>query len=272
MLFADLALARRLEAAETSISVEVVAAYQQIRPRLGATAEKIAGTTAIYTGVDSPLTQVFGLGLYEPVTDAHLDQLEAFFFSRQAGVNIELCPLADPGLALKLAERNYRVIEFSNVLVRELRPLDAEMPPPTEVTVHQLVPEKVDQWALTVAKSFVPDGSPSADIIDLFQAVFHMRTSTCFLAEIEGKPVGGGMLCIHDGIGGLAATSTLEGYRNRGVQSALISARIAEAAGEGCEMAMVTTGPGTTSQRNVERFGFRVVYTRTKFFRPFVTV
>jgi hypothetical protein len=45
----------------------------------------------------------------------------------------------------------------------------------------------------------------------------------------------------------------------------LLAARLAEARQRGCEIAMMVTEPGSTSQRNAERRGFRVAYTRTKW-------
>ena len=47
-----------------------------------------------------------------------------------------------------------------------------------------------------------------------------------------------------------------------GVQSALLSARLADAASGGCDVAVVTTQPGSKSQQNVQRRGFDLLYTR----------
>ena len=46
------------------------------------------------------------------------------------------------------------------------------------------------------------------------------------------------------------------------MQSALIALRLHEAAKAGCEYAVVSTNPGSGSQRNMERRGFRVAYTK----------
>lgn len=50
------------------------------------------------------------------------------------------------------------------------------------------------------------------------------------------------------------------GYGN--VQTALLSARLADAAAAGCDIAVVTTQPGSKSQQNVQRRGFDLLYTR----------
>jgi len=42
----------------------------------------------------------------------------------------------------------------------------------------------------------------------------------------------------------------------------LLSARLADAAVGGCDIAVVTTAPGSKSQQNVHRQGFHLLYTR----------
>jgi hypothetical protein len=51
------------------------------------------------------------------------------------------------------------------------------------------------------------------------------------------------------------------------VQTALLHARLARAAEAGCDLAVCLAQPGSTSQRNVVRQGFTVLYTRVKFER-----
>ena len=46
------------------------------------------------------------------------------------------------------------------------------------------------------------------------------------------------------------------------MQSALLATRLADAAEAGCDIAVVTTAPGSKSQQNVQRQGFYFLYTR----------
>ena len=62
-------------------------------------------------------------------------------------------------------------------------------------------------------------------------------------------------------------TATLPAFRNRGVQSALIERGLHEAALAGCEYAVVSTQPASGSQRNMERRGFRLAYTKLVMMR-----
>jgi GNAT superfamily N-acetyltransferase len=57
----------------------------------------------------------------------------------------------------------------------------------------------------------------------------------------------------------LGGAATLPAFRRRGVQRALIEARLAVAARAGCELAIVTADPGSSSARNVERTGFQLI-------------
>jgi GNAT superfamily N-acetyltransferase len=94
-----------------------------------------------------------------------------------------------------------------------------------------------------------------------------LREGTCFLALWNGEPAGGGMMAVHDGLAMLFATSTAPEFRNRGVQAALLDHRLEAAVRRGCGLASVQTVPGSVSERNVERAGFRLVYTRPTMVR-----
>lgn len=74
-----------------------------------------------------------------------------------------------------------------------------------------------------------------------------------------------GALAIRDGVALFAGASTVPEFRRRGAQKALLESRFVYAAEQGCELAMIVTAPGSASQRNAERQGFRVAYTRTKW-------
>jgi hypothetical protein len=49
--------------------------------------------------------------------------------------------------------------------------------------------------------------------------------------------------------------------RRNGAQLALLDARMRHAAAHGCDLALMGAAPGSGSQRNAERHGFRIAYT-----------
>ena len=70
-----------------------------------------------------------------------------------------------------------------------------------------------------------------------------------------------------EGVGVLAGASTVPEGRRQGAQSALLDWRLKRLAAAGCDLAMMGAVPGSASQRNAERNGFRIAYTRTKWQR-----
>ena len=65
------------------------------------------------------------------------------------------------------------------------------------------------------------------------------------------------------GLATLFADGTMLGFRGAGLQGALIRERLRSAVEEGCDLATASTLPGSVSQRNYERNGFQVAYTKT---------
>jgi hypothetical protein len=72
-----------------------------------------------------------------------------------------------------------------------------------------------------------------------------------------------GVLGVRDRVGYLANASTVEAFRRRGCQTALVARRIDDAATAGCELVTALTTFGSASQRTLERAGLRIAYTKT---------
>ncbi len=268
MQFIDRQFAHRLELTDAQGSVAFARAYAELYPESQATAQAFAGGWATFTGADSPLTQAFALGLAGPVEEEEVARMEDFFHSRGAPIYIELCPYADPSIVEIFRRRGYTLIEFSNVLARRLTPEDAREASDGSVRVRRAALREARLWAETIARGFFNEGEVPRALIDQMSASLHGTAGTAFLCEIDGQLAGGAGLVMHEGIASCGGAAILPAFRNRGGQTALLRARIAFAAARGGEVMMVTTLPGTTSQRNAERQGFRVVYTRSKLSRP----
>jgi GNAT superfamily N-acetyltransferase len=203
------------------------------------------------------------------VSDAELDALGEFFHSRKAPAAIELCPLVDMSLYEKFAARNYRLVEVSNVLLLDdlkAAPIADKLPP--GVTVRIATPDESKLWTLTVAQGFAEHFPVTQAMLDLMEGFYYRSTACCYLAFADGEIAGGAAVSADHGVCGLFGASTLPAYRRRGVQSALLAARLAWAREKGCDIAVSITQPGSISHRNIERSGFRVAYTRTKVSLP----
>jgi len=262
--FADLALAKRLEAAEGSACQQYAASRRKVFPDSPSEWMECAGANVVFDGVDSPITQTFGLGLFEELTPAVLDQVEHFFWERGAPVMHEVCPMAGPAALSLLCERNYRPIEISSVLYRP-----AEQPAPLSnppITVRLIATGEAEAWAEVNARGWVQEHPELFGFMREFGRIAAARENgPCFLAEFDGQPGAAGSLSIHNGVALFAGASTIPELRCRGLQGALLQERMRYAFEHGCDLAMMVAEAGSNSQRNAERKGFRVAYTRTKW-------
>lgn len=257
MIFADQALARRLEAAEAANTRGCAA------PEEAAVLEA-AGGWAIFAGADSPLTQAVGIGLDGPVRGADLEAIESFLSGRGARVSLDVCPLAHPTLLEALADRGYHATEFNNVLVKPLAGGEVVFTP----RVRRAVEGEADLWSYTVGRGFFEQTELTTAEMDVGRAIFTMPEALCYLTSADGgQPAGGGAASVRDGLMVLFADSTIEAYRRRGLHRESIAARLNEALARGCDLATASTAPGGGSQRNYERMGFQVVYTKVTMVR-----
>jgi len=266
ILLLSLDLARELEFAETEVAVCGAETMQQLTPEVGTAVLQIAGGYAVYCGANSPVTQAVGLGLNGPVSAEEFDRLEEFYFSRNEPVRAETCPLADASLFAFYRERGYGVTEFSNVMVRPINSAE-RWPEPDGVEIWKAGRQEMDLWTLTVAQGFSENYPVTEESIKIMKVFGLSRGMECYLASIDGKVAGGATLSLRGKIAGLFGASTLPEFRKRGVQTALLRARLRRAAEAGCEIAMSLAQPGSHSQRNITKLDFRTLYTRVKFER-----
>lgn len=263
MLLADHVLARRVEAADMAVGVESAQIHATINPGSGAVAESLAGGVAVFLGIDSPLTQALGVGMEGPIRPPEIDVLESFFSSRGSPVHVELCPLADYSVLREMAERGYRLREFSNMMVRKIRVVESAVPPGSAINVEFSGTEEADLWAKTMAIGFGEQQVETPENLAVLRSILFQPATRCVMAWVDGRPAGGGALSVHDGVAAIYGASTVPAFRRLGVQSAVIRALMNHAVEAECDLAYTLTRPGSVSQRNLERQGFRVAYTRS---------
>ncbi len=266
LILSDLSLSRRLERAEAVASARFVEARARLMPESGAQWIEVAGAYAMYDGVRSPSTQTFGLGLFQMPATADMDKLEEFFKDRGAPVFHEVSPLADKAVLVVLGERGYRAVELTSVMFLSLcEQVEATKDCESSVQVRIVGEDEHDVWARTAAEGWRDLAEISDLLPGLMRIVADRQDAVSFLAELDGRPIAGGSLSIHDGVALLAGASTIPEWRRRGAQQALLARRLEYAARAGCALAMICAEPGSASQRNAERHGFRIAYTRTKW-------
>jgi len=263
---ADHRLAQRLERAEGEANRRFVEARARAEPSSGASWTEVDGTYVMFDGVESPLTQTFGLGISVPVTSTALERIERYFSDRGATTFHEVSPLADGSTLPQLHARGYEAFEFSSVLFQPL-PADPSLAA-NAVRVRPTTPAEIDRWAQTAGEGWSEFPELEAFIRAFGQVVASSKGVLTYVGEIEGRFAATAAMALHGGVALLAGASTIPSARRQGAQAALLSARLRDAAARGCDVAMMVAQPGSASQRNAERNGFRVAYTRLKWRRP----
>jgi ribosomal protein S18 acetylase RimI-like enzyme len=269
MEFVDKVLARRLEAVEEVPQVLYARLFQKTRPEVGAAVEEICGGHMVFAGLGSPIGRVTGCGLDQAFTPADLDRVEHFYRERNAPSQVDLCPLHDESLFEMLKKRGYAIAELNNVLYRRLD-RNEDFPETLDgFEIRRSQIEDAEAAGKIVERAFFPEGAPE-QFRGLIAPFYQMENALAFVASANGNMVacGTGVVVGEHGIFALSGAGTLSEYRGRGLQTALLRARMAAAARAGCEYAAVVTRGGTTSQRNAERLGFRVAYSKVTVVKP----
>lgn len=241
--------------------------------------ESIGGTTAVYGGPGEPYNKIAGLGFAAGVDDAALARLEALYDARQAEIRVEQATLADPAVAALLTRRGYELIGYENVLGLALAAtfID-EMTRARDdaaqrgIAITRAGRDQLPLWIETAIDGFLApdtfDGPPPTETFDreTLRAVYADYGTgdgtALYFAHRDGEVAGVAYARLADGLLQLAGATTLPAHRRRGVQSALLQARLVDAATAGCDLAVVTVEPASKSQQNVQRAGFELLYPR----------
>lgn len=267
-LFADATLARRLEALAADEMLRFVETARRVDSRSDAEFIRVGGGVAAYLGHESPVNQAVAVGMSHTVSIDEVLALESFYSEHGQRALVVASPLADHSLFTALSSRRWTVEGFENVLIREYGPFERF----AESTGVEVVEVDDDEsralWAHIAAIGFSAPLEPTPSQLELARIVAARSGTRLMLAKVGGRPVGTGELYVDNGVAWLSADTTLPQFRKRGVQQALQLARLAVGAQEGCEMAVSEAIPGSGSQRNMERLGFRIAYTRADFVAP----
>src|SRR5512132_603916 len=268
-LFCGIALAERIESVEAELIARASEAADRRRADTAGFVIPIAGGVATFAEEGSPFNKVAGLGFGGVPSAAALDEIERAFAACGAPVRVELAHLADPAIGALLTERGYRLVSFENVLGRALEG-EPERLIPRGVEVRPSGDDELEAWLDVVMDGVAhPDtqGVQSHEefprrVVERAERDFVAAGVIRYVALRDGVIAGGASFRMAEGVAQLTGAATAPAHRRRGVQSALLSARLTDAAAAGCDIAVVTTQPASNSQRNVQRRGFDLLYTR----------
>jgi GNAT superfamily N-acetyltransferase len=254
MIHVNLALAQRLERASAALGHDAVQAHRGLFPHSEAAALECGSGVAVFLNEESPLTQIRGAGYAE----FSLDEVEEFFASRMAPVTLTLTPFANPALFTNLTHRGYDFGTFENTLIRPITPADIT----AEEDPAILPAEDPKEWSELMAQAFF--GVATNMGRDLAQTLFALPTCTNLIVPSAA----GAQLDIRDSLAIFQCDGTIPPARGHGLQNKLIRHRLSLAAQAGCDLATADVTPGSQSQRNYERHGFQVAYTKVTMLKP----
>jgi GNAT superfamily N-acetyltransferase len=218
------------------------------------------------------LNQVRGAAEPGAVEDGHL--AAAIEWADGFGIDYRV-PVARqrPGTAAAEDWLNRRGFEQGRGLVKYVR--DASwptMPGVPGVTVWEIGEEEDIAGETMIFDAAPALGLPSAAGILLFALPVQENWRT-YTAELEGQIVSFGSMLIHEGVAVIDLDATLEGFRGRGCNQALLRARLLAATEAGCTTVVAELPEGEedgvrAAVRNLLRAGFVPAYRSMNWQRP----
>jgi GNAT superfamily N-acetyltransferase len=274
-MFCPADLAARIDQAEARQMIAIAQGAAAWDASLRPFIVPVGHGAAIYAGPGSPTNKMIGIGFGEALDAAVLDDVEARFAACDTPVQAEVSVLAEPAVHAQLAARGYRLSGFEHVLGHPLGAAIAALP--EGVAIDAAAPSEVRTLGDVMVEAFAsPDVGgvggdaipPPAEIRRWFDITMSADGFRGYVARVDGTIAGGGSLRLDGEVAQFSGAGTLPRFRRRGVQTALLRARLREAAAAGCTIGVVVTQPGSKSQQNVQREGFALLYARQLLVKP----
>ncbi len=256
----DEALTRRVECAiatERSVFAEGMSARW---PATKARWVPVAGGRAVFTGAGLFSNRALGMGIGCAVRERDLERVEAFYDECGLPPSVEIAATVERPFIDLLVRRGYRMVRFHNIFAQTL-PASTEPCITGGAEIREVTdPAASEAWSSVLLDGFGYTDDADRDRVSRWNEMLaSLPRLSAFVASVEGRPVGAASVLLVGDTAVLGGATTLPAFRRRGVQQALIRARLALAAHAGCSVAVVTADPGSTSGRNAERTGFRLI-------------
>src|SRR5690242_8409803 len=241
-LFCDADLAARIERVEREL-IEASARAAHARKADGrGFVIPIAGGLASFADDDSPYNKVVGVGFDGVPTAAELDEVERAYAAVDAPVQVELPHLADPDIAAVLSDRGYRLESFENVLGLALAD-HYDVVVPDGIEIRPSGDDEFEVWLELMADAVAAPDTQGVPWREEFPRQTYLdaerdaaSADIARYVAIRGGVIAGGagLRTTAEGIAQFAGAATAPAHRRHGIQSALLSTRLADAAAAGC--------------------------------------
>lgn len=215
--------------------------------------------------------RVLALGVFQSATEGQIDGILARCQHEQARCDFQLTPGALPNdLASRLTARGLRP---STPWLAHYR-LMSDGPPSAAALpgyrIERVTPATTAAWADALLAGWGIPAWAAAGGLAVTLPIAASPDWICYAAihEATGATVGGGQLFFANGIARLYGDGVRPEHQRRGIQAALIAERLVEAQRRGCDLTCSLTLPDHSAQRNMERAGFKIAYTRPNYTMP----
>lgn len=252
------AFVERLIAAERQCLVDWLTAMAALPGNpLDIVIEQFGHTTALICGriPAEVFNRVIGLSVHDM---DHIPAILDLYAVHGAKPTFDLNPYAmppfweTPNLMPMLAARGFYQGAFHQLLYAT--PIAGLSALPDAVTIRDVTVADADIFARVYEQVW---GDSTA--VRVLIGKSHFR---CYLACVDQVPAALGILHVADGVGSMANALTIPAFRGRGCQIALLQRRIHDAAQMGCNLLVSQCRPGSSSQNNQMRVGFKIAGTK----------
>lgn len=234
--------------------------------------EDVGGGTMSYAGPFAWANQACGLGLAGPVSDSDLDRIVEFYDARGEPGEVELAAYADPSVARGLASRGFALDSIENVFaidVEEHRRTLRRAIPREVSQLRGLVLERIEKLGeaeiaefIAVSTSGFRNEKNAAVLEKLTRRVIEHACSSSWIVRLDGDVCAATQMACRGDVACMFATSVLPEFRGRGIQRALIDARIEHGRESGARFVCIHSAPGIATERNARRAGMELVYAK----------
>lgn len=268
------ALAAKLQRNETSTLGLFASIDRLIARRYGVSLARIGGVHCLACAAfPIPLLhRAIGFGTLGEASQPTLDRIVRHYSKLGTPARVEVAEGVAPLTAVRLLERGgfSQERDGHHVHVR-----DVATPPPAPV-VPGLRIERVRRTEAAMFGRLVREGFEApGDLGDFFERTtvaavrrLPLKRGVSLVGRVEGMPAATGVLFVASGVGGLYSGSVLPAYRGRGIQSAMIAARLVLGWERGLRLFASQTDPDHPSQHNLHDMGFRTLYRSSVYVRP----
>jgi GNAT superfamily N-acetyltransferase len=239
----------RLEQREASVAgaIECTEILKRRSPKTRAAWARMGNGVAIFHGNDAAMTAA------RHIDPADIPRVEMFY--KECGATdcrFWVSDHSDPLLIQSLTARGYGSQNFAQNWLKWLDVLPNE-PALDGIEIHRVPKDGLDELAAVLCIGF---GGRLPEHLDLFYSLLAGEDTKQFCATADGKMVGGGLVSLKKRIGIIRTASTLPQFRCRGIQKALLWARLKVAHEAGCSVAFSSAEIDSISAHNLMKFGF----------------